>query len=152
MKILVCGGRTFGERSPNYRTMTPAQQEDDDNRVRRQRGLVKRTLYGICDEHGLWNEPDQLGNTTPRDVTIIHGKAKGADSIADEWAAVNWLSVEEYEADWATHGKAAGPIRNQQMLDEGKPDMVVAFSGRTGTADMVRRARKAGISVVEVKE
>jgi hypothetical protein len=151
MKILVCGGRTFGERSPHYRAMTPAQQEDD-NRVRRQRGLVKRTLYAICDTYGLWNEPDQLGNTTPRDVIIIHGKAKGADRIADEWAVVNFLPIEEYPADWDAHGKAAGAIRNQQMLDEGKPDMVVAFPGRVGTADMVRRARKAGIRVAEIKE
>jgi ABC-type sugar transport system substrate-binding protein len=36
------------------------------------------------------------------------------------------------------------------MLDEGKPDIVVAFPGGTGTADMVRRARKAGVVVIEV--
>lgn len=47
----------------------------------------------------------------------------------------------------ATNGKAAGPIRNQRMLDEGKPDLVVAFPGGRGTADMVRRAKAAGVPV-----
>jgi len=52
-------------------------------------------------------------------------------------------------ANWAELGRKAGPIRNQQMLDEGKPNLVVAFPGGRGTADIVRRARAAGIEVVE---
>jgi hypothetical protein len=55
-----------------------------------------------------------------------------------------------YPADWAKHGRAASPIRNQQMLDEGRPNLVVAFPGGRGTADMVRRARSAGVEVIEV--
>ena len=47
--------------------------------------------------------------------------------------------------DWKKYGKKAGPLRNQQMLEEGKPDLVVAFPGGNGTADMVRRAKKANI-------
>ena len=54
------------------------------------------------------------------------------------------------EADWAKHGRKAGPIRNQRMIDEGRPDLVVAFPGGTGTADMVERARVAGIRVIEI--
>ena len=45
-----------------------------------------------------------------------------------------------------------GHIRNQQMIDEGKPDLVVAFKGGTGTADMTRRAKKHNIKVIEVKD
>jgi len=52
--------------------------------------------------------------------------------------------------EWDKIGKKAGPLRNQRMLDEGKPDLVVAFSGSGGTKDMVRRAVKAGVSVHEV--
>jgi hypothetical protein len=48
-------------------------------------------------------------------------------------------------ADWEKLGRSAGPIRNQAMLDEGRPDLVVAFPGHHGTADMVRRARAAGV-------
>lgn len=82
---------------------------------------------------------------------IIHGGAKGADSLAGDWAYMNVLPCTVYPAQWNRHGKAAGPIRNQQMLDEGKPDLVVAFPGGRGTADMIRRARKAGVDVYEIK-
>ena len=47
--------------------------------------------------------------------------------------------------------KSAGHIRNQVMLDKGKPDVVVAFPGGRGTADMVRRAEGAGIEVRRIK-
>lgn len=82
---------------------------------------------------------------------IIHGGARGADELADWWAS-RWAGIEsvEYEADWDKHGRAAGPIRNQLMLDEGRPQIVVAFPGGRGTADMVRRARASGIDVRQV--
>ena len=80
--------------------------------------------------------------------TIIHGGARGADSSAGEWAQDVGLKVEIYRPDWGAHGKAAGPKRNQQMLDEGKPDLVIAFPGGRGTDDMVRRTEKAKIEII----
>jgi hypothetical protein len=50
------------------------------------------------------------------------------------------------------HGRAARPIRNQRMLDEGKPDLVVAFPGGRGTTDMIRRAERAGVPVRQVQQ
>lgn len=82
---------------------------------------------------------------------IIEGGATGADKYAAHWAGLCGIPVETYRADWNTQGKAAGPIRNKRMLDEGKPDLVVAFPGGRGTANMVAQARKAGVKVVEVK-
>lgn len=84
-------------------------------------------------------------------VTVIHGGCSGADNVADYVAGELGLDIEVYPADWKRHGKAAGPIRNQQMLDDGKPDIVLAFPGGRGTADMVRRAKAAGVRVVEVE-
>lgn len=81
---------------------------------------------------------------------IIHGNAAGADDLANSWAEANHVPVMPFSADWGTFGKSAGPKRNQKMLDEGKPDLVVAFPGGRGTADMVRRARAAGIKIVEI--
>ena len=81
---------------------------------------------------------------------IIAGAARGADNLAAEWAKDRGVPLTEFPADWTKHGKRAGPIRNQQMLDEGRPDAVVAFPGGRGTADMVRRGRKAGLVVWEV--
>lgn len=83
---------------------------------------------------------------------IIHGGARGADSLAGRWAASRGIEVAVYPADWNTHGKRAGPLRNQLMLDDGRPDAVIAFAGGRGTADMIRRARAAGLPVWEIKE
>ena len=69
------------------------------------------------------------------------------DTHALDWAVVNWVRHVVYEAQWDKYGKAAGAIRNQQMLDEGKPELVVAFPGGRGTEDMVNRAKKAGLGI-----
>jgi hypothetical protein len=82
---------------------------------------------------------------------VVQGGASGADTMARKWAIHMAVSCVEMAADWEKHGKAAGPIRNQDMLDRHKPQFVVAFPGGKGTADMVARARKAGIDVAEIK-
>lgn len=80
---------------------------------------------------------------------LIEGGARGADYMAREFAKWSGIPTQTFEADWTKHGRAAGPIRNQQMLDEGKPDLVVAFEGGDGTRDMVTKARAAGVRVLE---
>ena len=82
-------------------------------------------------------------------TTIVHGAAPGADSLAADKAELLGFDVEAHPADWAAHGKAAGPIRNQRMLDAGA-ELVIAFPGRRGTADIVRRSHEAGIVVLTV--
>jgi len=82
---------------------------------------------------------------------VINGGALGADLMANEWAERHAIESRSVAADWNLHGRAAGPIRNQTMLDKYKPDFVVAFPGGKGTADMVQRSRKAGVDVAEVK-
>jgi hypothetical protein len=85
----------------------------------------------------------------PDDTVIIHGDARGADSIADEVAKELGFEVDPYPAEWEKYYKAAGPIRNQQMIDEGKPDKILAFHPNIqeskGTKDMVKRAVKHSI-------
>ena len=82
---------------------------------------------------------------------VIHGGcASGADKLASRWVKASGTAEIVCLADWVTHRRAAGPIRNQKMLDEHTPELVVAFPGGRGTADMVRRARKAGIPVLEI--
>jgi hypothetical protein len=80
-------------------------------------------------------------------TVVIEGGARGADRQAREWALANGLDVQTFEADWHVHGRRAGPIRNQRMLEEGQPDLVVAFPGGHGTANMVRQAEARGILV-----
>jgi hypothetical protein len=84
-------------------------------------------------------------------TAIIAGGATGADDFAEQWAEERRVERHIFPAQWAKFGKAAGPIRNQQMLDEGQPDVVYAFhqnlANSKGTKDMVLRARKAGLDV-----
>lgn len=82
---------------------------------------------------------------------IAHGGANGADTLAKQWAASNRIPCYEYLANWRTYGKRAGPLRNQNMLREFQPDVVLAFPGGRGTADMVRQAKQAHVLVIEPK-
>lgn len=84
-------------------------------------------------------------------VLLIHGGASGADDLAGQWAKLTGIPQKPYPADWKIEGKSAGPKRNQRMLDDGKPHMVIAFPGGAGTADMIRRAKKAKVPVVTVR-
>lgn len=86
-----------------------------------------------------------------QDLTIISGNARGADRLGEEWARENGANVDIYPADWDTYSKAAGHIRNQQMLDSGI-DYAVQFPGGRGTADMRSRLDRAGIKVWEVRD
>lgn len=81
---------------------------------------------------------------------LIAGGARGADSIAEFYAKKMGIPHSIYMADWNTHGKSAGYLRNKQMLDEGKPDLVVAFPGGKGTAMMIKLAEEAGVKVIKV--
>lgn len=84
---------------------------------------------------------------------VVHGKATGADTLADRWAKRMAIDVVACAADWDKHGKAAGPIRNEDMLMDHKPKRVIAFPGGRGTDDMVQRARnrRGEIEIIEIK-
>ena len=85
----------------------------------------------------------------PPHATVIHGGARGADTLAGEWADANGFRSRVYLARWQKEGKAAGVLRNQRMLEQERPVLVVAFPGGKGTKDMVARAKAAGVPVVE---
>jgi hypothetical protein len=101
----------------------------------------------FCDEL-LLNKT--LSSLQPKPTVIIHGGARGADTLADIWAYKNGIEREVYKADWYTYDRRAGPIRNSQMLKEGKPELVVAFDGGIGTADMVNKALRANVKVLHI--
>lgn len=83
---------------------------------------------------------------------LIHGNAKGADTLCKEWAEHNNIDILSFPVtkdDWNRLGRKAGVLRNQKMLDEGNPDVLVAFPGENGTADMKRRATKHKLEIWE---
>lgn len=129
MRVLVCGGRKF------------------DNQE-----LINSVL-------------DRVSEKTKISL-VIHGDASGADTLAKAWAKSHRIDTSAYPAQWSdcshsdsvrmrrpdgSHYDArAGLRRNQRMIDVGTPDLVVAFAGGGGTRDMMRRARKAGIPVLDL--
>jgi len=133
VRVLVCGSRTWGR-----------EKDSEGNVIRSraaaqfQRDMIADVLIGYYTDDGA--------------LVVIEGAAPGADTVAGEWATAMLYDEKHlsYPADWKRYGKDAGPIRNAQMLDEGKPDLVVAFIDQPlneskGTADMVRRSRAAGV-------
>lgn len=93
---------------------------------------------------------DELHARRPITV-LIEGEAAGLDKRARVWAIRCGVAVEPYPANWQAYGKAAGGIRNQQMIDEGRPDYGLVFPGGAGTADMRRLLVAAGIPFEEVR-
>ena|SRR5271156_3821389 len=79
---------------------------------------------------------------------LIHGDCPtGLDHWADEWAKARQIPVRKFPADWDKFGRAAGPIRNQQMVDSGEMDYLLMFPGGRRTYDMYDKAQKAGIPI-----
>lgn len=89
-------------------------------------------------------------HTTNPFSVVIHGAARGADALAGQWAITRGVAQQAFPADWNTHGRSAGHIRNAQMLREGKPDVVIAFPGGRGTANMIDQSTRAGVPVLRI--
>jgi hypothetical protein len=101
---------------------------------------------GYTDQEVIWGA---LADLEPSE--IIEGGARGTDGYARGFS-VNVMGKKPttFPADWDTYGKQAGRLRNTKMLAESKPDFVLAFPGGNGTADMVSKAKAAGVTVIRV--
>lgn len=91
-----------------------------------------------------------LDRYKPRIGGILTGAATGADLLAEEWARKSEVDYIGCPAKWSIYERAAGPLRNQYMLDNYEVGAVIAFPGGVGTRDMISRAKAAGIVVIEV--
>lgn len=138
MRVLVCGGRMFGE-------------------VPRDTPICERPrISAVAREHArlIWDTLDTF-RVDGKLTVLIHGACRtGADFHADRWARNCLVPVEAFAAKWRVNGKldrSAGPRRNQQMINDGKPDLVIAFPGGDGTADMISRAELAGLKVERIE-
>ncbi len=107
----------------------------------------------VCGDRN-WNRIDIIERELkkfPHGTVVIHGAARGADTLGGFVADKLGFKVLAFPAKWNIYGRGAGPIRNQQMIDEGRPELVLAFHENIdkslGTKDMVNRSRKAGIKV-----
>jgi hypothetical protein len=142
--MLVFGGRDFGD-------LASLKDRSDPRYYQREKEytFIFRTLDKISMQKSELYTPND--NWLPSDIEVISGMATGVDSVAFDWAACNWLKVHEFPANWKTFRKGAGWKRNQQMIDEGRPDFAVGFPGGTGTADMALRCKIDDIELIEVE-
>ena len=102
------------------------------------------------DDHKLvFNILDKI-NRVEKITEIINGGAKGADTLGRVWARTRHININTFDADWNNHGNSAGPIRNERMLKEGAPDLLVAFPGGPGTRDMIMQAKRRGVPIIIV--
>lgn len=122
MRIIVCGGREISN-------MAAVAAGLDVLHAVRPISLLA---------HGGAPEPDE--RRAPR----------GADALAQRWALARGVASWAFPADWS-QGRSAGPRRNAIMLSEVLPDLVLAFPGGRGTADMVARARRVGVEVIALE-
>lgn len=147
MRILVCGGRTYGN---VVRTVGNPDDEPPETQLRlKEYKHVHAVLNELTCQYSAEYKADD--NWLPTDIVIIEGGAKGADSAAADFAACSYCQLVEFKAEWDKYGKRAGYLRNKRMLDEGKPDLVVAFPGGKGTANMVKLAEEAGVKVIKIE-
>ncbi|PZV36483.1 DUF2493 domain-containing protein [Mesorhizobium kowhaii] len=81
---------------------------------------------------------------------VIEGDARGVDRIAGEWARARGVELMVFPADWKGEGRHAALIRNERMLRDGKPDLVVGFPGGGGTWYTCSLAEKLGVTVIRL--
>lgn len=132
MILLVAGGRTFGaflRGAPRFAQEARAAEVRD----------LRIAL-------------DYLHERVETIFALMHGAARGADTVAAEWAQDRAVMELAHPADWDRYGKRAGPIRNAEMLAallerQGQGVRVMALLTPGGTADMRARLVKARVEV-----
>ena len=112
----------------------------------------------LCCGDRNWTDLDLIYQTlkilSPK--IVVHGAARGADSLSGIAAKSLGIEVREYPANWSLHHRAAGPIRNRLQYDTELPDLTIAFHNNldvsTGTKDMVKYTKSKGGLVLVIKE
>lgn len=126
MKVLVCGGRNYNDHECVFKTLDRLHAEHTFSHV----------IHGACG----WDADHVNGIESMR----------GADALADAWARARGVPLYRVPAAWSRLGHIAGPTRNSGMLAY-NPDLVVAFPGWRGTANMIKQATKAGVRVERIQ-
>jgi len=101
-------------------------------------------------EREMWAVLDRL-HKERKFTYLVHGDARGADQMSHRWAKQHGVQPVACEALWGFYGnKVAGTLRNKMMYAFARPDLVVAFDGGTGTANMMKIATEDGTEVIDV--
>lgn len=80
-------------------------------------------------------------------ATVVSGGAKGVDALGERYSEEKGLNLKIFRADWETHGRAAGPIRNRKMA-ENADALIAIWDGKSrGTKNMIETAEKKNLLV-----
>lgn len=90
-----------------------------------------------------WRILDSLKSSI---TEVVCGCAPGADEAGKNWAESRGILVTPFPADWRTHGRAAGPIRNRKMAEYA--EAVILFPGGKGTRNMLEEAKISGLKIL----
>lgn len=92
-----------------------------------------------------------LQNKEKEGIVIVSGHASGADALGERYAQERGFQLETYPADWKAHGRAAGPIRNENMARVANA-LIAFWDGKSrGTKNMIETARKYNLKVAVVR-
>lgn len=138
LRLVGADGEDPGPQSPPVVVIFCGSRDFDD------RTIIETLVHGVSSVATLRGRP----------LVIVEGEARGADIRSREEAEALGIRVVKVVADWDKHGRSAGAIRNIRMLEEHKPELVIAFSDdinqSRGTKHMASIARKAGVPVYVV--
>jgi len=129
--VLVCGGRDY---------------TDADK--------VSNVLCDLCDKHGLWDRASSAAHRWVRKdaLRVIGGATSGADSCALQWALLNGADLKIYMPEYDKYPAYSAPaIRNVDVFENEKMDLVLVFALDSNAGDIIRLARKARIEVRIIK-
>lgn len=139
LKIIVCGGRFFAN-VPNH-VDDKAELQRLLEQKKKDLSLLDDTLDYFLHTYGI--------------SSLCDGDAVGADRAAGAWAGRNnvpRVSFPITKEEWAKFGRGAGHYRNVRMLEEFKPDCVIAFKGGNGTEDMIKETKARGAWLFQVSK
>lgn len=113
------------------------------------RNFDDRTIIEVL-VHGV----ESVARLRGRPLLIVEGEARGADTLSRVEAEAIGIEVARVPADWDKHGRKAGILRNIEMLETYRPEIVIAFSddieNSRGTKHMATIAKRAGVPVYVV--
>ena len=102
----------------------------------------------VTDADAIWNALDKVRTKYP-DMVLVHGGGPGVEKVAASWAAARGVKQVVCRPNWNAHGKAAPFRRNEEIINL-VPRGIVAFPGSGITANLLDKARQAGIPIMEI--
>ena len=85
-----------------------------------------------------------------KDIEIISGTARGADSLGEQYTQDNGMKVKQFPAEWKKFGRFAGPIRNAHMAQYAGT-LIVIWDGKSrGTKNMIGLAKRESLQIIIV--